>query len=246
MGYWDGDRDRAFEVARLLADLLPARSSIARFVFIYRHDAQKPDQETLNYLAAKFKYVDTRRCPVVGFGHPGGCNAIALSLFKIFRTDKQFAGTEAFLILESDCVMVRPAWDVELWDEWLRGKAHGKIVVGHAYPGCYQNPHGNHINASAMYARNIAEVLPSIEKVRMDVGHDWMNGPAIYPVSMDSPLFFLDYRKPTITREELFAPRKSGLVPLVHHGVRDDSAIRLVREEYKLLANQLSPTPQPA
>lgn len=235
MGYWDGDRDRAFEVARLLADLLPARSNIARFVFIYRHDAQKPDDATLNYLAAKFKYVDTRRCSVVGFGHPGGCNAIAYSLFKLMKVDPQFAGTEAFLLMESDSLMLRRAWDVELWDEWLRAKAQGKLVVGHAYQGCFGNPvNGNHINASAIYSRNIAEVLPSITKGRMDVGHDYLNGPVIYPVAIDSPLIILDYRRPTITRDELFAPRKEGKVPLLYHGVRDSSAVKIVREEYGL------------
>ena len=234
MGYWDGDKDQAQQASMLLADLLPTKSSIAQFAFIYRHDASPPDTHVLHHIARKFTSVRTQRCPVVGFGHPGGCNAIAFSAFRLMANDAAFDQAESFLLMESDCVMTRPKWDVELWHEWERTKAAGKLACGHVYPGSYQNPSGFHLNASALYDSKIASKVPQIGRGNMAVGHDWANGPYNYPVCMDSPLFWLDYRKPTITRQELFAPQKGGVPPLMFHGTRDNSAIRLVREEYKL------------
>lgn len=224
----------AHRVAILLADLLPAKSHIAQFTFIYRHDASAPDTEVVNYLARKFTSVNNKRCPIVGFGHPAGCNAIAFSLFRLMRTDPAYSNCEAFLIMEADTILTRPNWDKELWEEWEKTKAEGKLACGFVYPGCFGNPNGKHLNAAGLYSSKIARQIPAIGKGKMDIGHDWANGPVTYPVSRDSDLFWMEYRKPTITREELFAKRKNGKAPLFWHGVQDESAIRIVRQEYGL------------
>lgn len=234
MGYWEGDKAMAQDVAVLLADLLPAKSHIAQFIFIYRHDASPPDEAVVHHVARKFTAVHNIRCPIVGFGHPGGCNAIAFSLFRIFAKNPTFENCDAFLLLESDCVILRREWDKELWGEWEKTKEEGKLVSGFAHPGCYQNPSGNHINAAALYASKIANTISAIGRGSMAIGHDWANGPHVFPHSRNSNKFFLDYRRPTITREELFTARLGGEIPLIYHGVRDDSAILAVREEYGL------------
>jgi hypothetical protein len=51
-------------------------------------------------------------------------------------------------------------------------------------------------------------------------------------VGHDTPLIHLDYRRKSITPEELFSPKKEKKVPVLYHGVKDDSAIMAVREKF--------------
>src|SRR6188768_1514356 len=117
MGYWEGDGDVAFQVTDQIGKLLGARSEIVGLTYVYRFDSKPPSLEilerdrkcfeTVTAVPAKFKYT----------GWPTGCNDVAYTVLGqiLPKAPKE---VECALILESDCVITRQGWDVELLEEW--------------------------------------------------------------------------------------------------------------------------------
>jgi hypothetical protein len=77
--FWNGDKDQAMKLARLLADLQPVHSTTADVLFVSRFDT-KHDKQTIDYVSRKFNvyyHVSQRR----EVGWPHGCNG------TFFRVD---------------------------------------------------------------------------------------------------------------------------------------------------------------
>lgn len=233
--YWDGDRLRAEATALLAADLLEQKSEIASLAFVHRMDAKQPRASVVDKAMMKFKRVIVKRCERAGSGFPFGCNEMAYFILGWPAKDPRlFEEVDAMLVLESDCVITRRAWDVEVLREWERTEAAGKIVCANLI----HNGHGGyprHVNAASMFGKEIAALAAGpLRGGPAHIGWDFFHGRHLDPVAYDSPIFFLDYRRESIQPSELFAPRKKGLTPLIYHGVKDTSAIQAVRDRYKI------------
>lgn len=235
--YWDGDKDRMRELSLLLADLLPERTSFG-LLFYYRNDSSPMSDNLVRILGDKFANVTQAKCHRVGIGFPMGPNEMYFGLFDTVSRDKGMqAGYGAMLVIESDCVLTRRAWDKEVSALWEKAKEEDKLVSGALIPHGYAG-FKDHINAAALYAIDIRDRIPELIGCSGDLGWDWVLGRQLVPVARPTDEFFLDYKKPTIDAEQLFTPRTmAGNFPLMYHGVKDDSAIRILRETYKLDVN---------
>lgn len=233
--YWDGDWPMMREVALLLSDLLLDSQPHVELMFAARFDAKVPDTKIIQHCEQKFAKVHVFRCHRKGVGFPMGCNEMAFSIFDHvhYHHEHQFPLVDCMLFVESDCVMLSRTWNTQLFEEWKKASALNKSVCGAFIQGNY---HGGeaHVNAVAMYSWDVIKQIPALIGASGNEGWDWWHGTNVIPKAMDTPLIYLDYRRDTISVDDLFAPRKQGKVPVLYHGVKDKSAIEAVRKQFSL------------
>lgn len=230
--FYTGDGNQMEKTARVACDLLEELTNQAEIMFVPRFDTDAPSMEIQNLAASKFFKVHVWRCPTKYAGFPAGCNAMAYGLLNHVSgqrcLNEGFFDIDAILILESDCVITRRDWVRELCGEWQEAINQNKLVAG-----ALQHRNGDiqeHINAVALYDPDVACVLPCLRGGPSHLGWDHYHGPSVVPYALDSKLFKLDYRRPTITPDQLFSDDRV----LIYHGVKDDSALNAVRSRYLL------------
>lgn len=235
--YWDGDKAAANDLARLIADLQPEKSNEVDFLFAMRNGGTI-DRATVEYVARKFNVwtlVGNRRDK----GWPNGCNAIHMDMLhwvaNMMNNGK--LDPSGVLLVESDCCPIYPDWLNRIMNEWKAAQAAGCEVLGHI-----QCPPENrfHVNAAGVYMPNLVMKYPQIIGAP-GCGWDWHFGPLLQPVSKSSKEIYMDYNKATTTEEELYAPRvrfkehpngTTPYKPCFIHGVKDDSARKIVRRKF--------------
>jgi hypothetical protein len=232
--YWDGDKTKIENVARLAADLLPEPTDQAEALFVARYDASSPSAGVQYRLGQKFSKCDVWPCDRRATGFPGGCNEMAYGLLNYVYIQRhmklKFQDITTILMLEGDCVITRPTWVEELCADWESAYNYGKRIVGAVQKAIPEIPTNEHINAVAMYDPEILRLIPQMIGGPEHIGWDNYHGPRAMPFAKDSPLFKLDYKRETITEDELY--RKPS--PLIYHGVKDLSALMAVRNHYHL------------
>jgi hypothetical protein len=231
--FWTGDRMKMEKVARLACDLLESPTNQVEILFVARFDTDFPKGSFVEEIAKKIPNINLWRCPRKGVGFPAGCNEIALGIFEHVLKQRDgsydYNDISCIFIIESDCVITRRTWVSELCAEWDNTIEQGKFVAGALQTAVkWGTDIGDHINAVALYDPDILCYLPCLSQCPPNRGWDSHYGPEVVPYAVDSKLFKLDYKRATITSEELFRDKKT----LVLHGVKDDSAIKAVREMY--------------
>jgi len=230
--YWREDQKQVEKVARLCSDLLPEFAENAEIMLVTRYDAPPPSTSIQIALQQKFNKVHVWKCNRVGDGFPGGCNEMAYGIFNHVLTQRHmnagFKNIDVLFLLEGDCVLTRPTWLEELIAAW-EDRGDGKHIVG-TKQDAIPDWSNDHINAVALYDPEITRKFPFLVGGPLHVGWDTYHGPALIPFATDSKLFKLDYKRPSITKEELFAKD----FPLVYHGVKDNSALEAVRKKWIL------------
>lgn len=234
-GYWNGDRAQMEQVVRLISDLMEKPTTQSELLFLGRYDAEPPSREVYDHAAKRFSKVNYWRCNRVGYGFPDGCSQLIYGLFQYIqdqrRVNRFYLDIDALLILESDCAITRRCWVGELCAEWDRTKSMGKMIAGAIQPsGKWGHDVQEHVNAVGLYDVDILNALPCLKDGSTAVGWDYFHRNSTLPVAINSPLFKLDWQKQTISPEELFADPSV----LVYHGVKDQSAVELVRKKYNL------------
>lgn len=228
ISHWSGDVERAEKLAELIADLEPQKNLTADVLLFHRNDCRPASLDVLNRLRTKFETVTTLRCSRVGAtGYPFGANEMFYDLAMTMAAQKMSGRYYAWINLESDCVPTHPGWIEALTDEFNK-LPKGKFAFGHQ---CLTHPHP-HLNGVAVYSSSWAKVLGGIIGGPASLAYDINLGTQSVAASVDTPLIFLDFKKETITPDELFAPRKNGRAPSIYHGVKDGSAIKAVRDVY--------------
>ena len=230
--YYDGDKAEAEDLAGLICDLERVRVKEADIMVMQRYDAHPFDSSLLQRLGDKFEKVHAHTCRLRdGVGHPFGANQMWYDVVAMFAQVNTWNNAYyAFLFLEPDCVPTRPGWIAELASAFQEAQANrGKAVIGFIH----DNP-APHVNGVAVYAIDVWRKAPGnkLGGGNPQRAFDIDKGPILLPMAEDSPLFWFEYRKPTITPVELFAPRKKGVVPALFHGVKDASARQAVRARF--------------
>ncbi len=229
MPYWDGDKNAALDSALLAADLLTRKSDDTGFMFVYRNDSSPPSSLVIQRMREKFGRVDSWKCDRKGVGFPMGPNEMYLGIFSCMVNRKfNFNEFDFIFIMESDVVVTRPDWHFELIEEWKKTVAEQKNICGTFHPTAWGG-YPEHVNASALYDRKIVKRLPELVGCDGNVGWDWRFGSSTIPVARNSPLFKLDYSRPTIDADTLLASPA-----LVYHGVKDESARKIIRDNLVL------------
>lgn len=146
--FFAGDRQRASDLARLIADLEPRHSDKADFLFLPRFDCT-PDPEVLKYVSRKF---DVRSAinRVRGAEWPHGCNTLFFGLMEwvyAHKVAKMVPDYKAILAFEADGFPLTPDWITRLSGHWDQAK---KFVVG-----AYQSNPAPHINGNAMFSGDL-------------------------------------------------------------------------------------------
>lgn len=228
MGYWEGDRELAFEVTAQAGKLLGDKSDSIGLCYVYRRDSSPPPTAIMDRDRKYFAKVYSKPTQYDYTGWPGGCNAISYTVLNYVLPESEKT-VEAALILESDCVITRKGWDVEILAEWDKAVKEHKSVVGAVLPWAYHNGH-SHVNASALWGRKTNERIGGLKNGKpKNLAWDYYYGSNSSLLAMNSPLFRLDWKRETITAKELF-----GSGALIYHGVKDDSARSAVKEKYNL------------
>lgn len=238
--YWEGDRDKALELARFLAGIERGVRNDVVLLLVHRRDADPPDSETMEIVQRTFPAARAVKGVRTGRGHPGGCNALwvdsVMALAKLFPAVKYGFTTEA------DVLPLRRDWINALKIEAIAMEDSGALVSGHWSPGGDPKKRQmEHINGNMLVNTNIVRLVPQIFQVPPDWAWDlylaayfmpkWRKGDWIYNgyvgggrvLESDSP-----NKRGEWYPEELMGLQQDGF-SLVH-GVRDDSGMKFLKK----------------
>lgn len=235
--YFEGDKRDAEDLCALIADLERVKNRDADILLFARADATEPSHDIKTKLEAKFERVLFERCRRKDAkGHPWGANGMFYDLVTLFGQVAPWAERYfAFVPLEPDCVPTRPGWIHELIAAFRSADASGRGCAGFIH-----NDPIRHMNGVGVYAIDIWARVGSNKLAggNPQVAYDIRHANDILPLAEDSPLFYFEFRRPTITAEELFAERRAGVSPAVWHGVKDTSARAAVRARHVTFTEQ--------
>lgn len=228
--FWDGDRADALRLARFMADLEPTFNHKVHIMFCARFDAVH-DSETLNYVSKKFevsKYTSVRKGAT---GWPYGCNELVHSVWHELlvrsRQDPKFLQTfSAGYFLEADNVPLRRDWLKAIMEEWETREPH-EVIMGAWHPSC--SPVG-HINGNMLFVPDLAGRISGLEGCAPNVGWDAAHVHRFSGRWKASQLMKNWYHATKVSVDALFCPDiPGGPAPAVVHGVKDDSAWKIVQ-----------------
>jgi hypothetical protein len=225
--FYDGDKEQAMKVARLIADFEPRFSEYADFLFFSRFDCSQ-DLDTIKYVSKKFNVhhaINRRR----GTLWPFGCNEMAFgALDWVYGHGEaeRIPPYKALLLFEADACPLAPNWISELSHFWDRAK---KKVVGPLlqYPGEHVN--GNCLmSGDKAFLRWIARDVGGCSPHK---GWDFHLAPEFKKRGWaDCPAMRSWWQTKTSTVEQFNDLSRQGAVFL--HGVKDDSMINHVRRRF--------------
>ncbi len=143
--FWEGDRAKAMQTARLIADLQPKRDDRFDFLFSARFDCPH-DMETVRYVANKFAvhtFINKNRR---GEGWPHGPNELwfgTVDHVYDFSQAQRFPQYRAILTFEADAYPLTPSWLSVLLEEWHKAEAKGVKMLGSMQPYPAEHVNGN-------------------------------------------------------------------------------------------------------
>jgi hypothetical protein len=225
--FWEGDKARAGQVARLLSDIEPRHTEQADLLFASRFDCEA-DPHAVLYAARKFN-VATFKGRRRGVGWPNGCNDlwfdVMTHLYELQSCDK-LPHYKAVLTFEPDCVPLALDWLPRLsaaWDEAAKAGCH---ALGAELP----HP-ARHINGNALFSASPQFLYWVARKVRgcsATQGWDYAIRDQIFKWGgKDTPLIRSFWALRTC---------EPGVVPglvsqgcVFFHGCKDESALREAR-----------------
>lgn len=225
--FWSGDRDRAMHLARLIADIEPAKNPNVDFAFFARFDTEH-DEETVAKVSRKFN-VWKMKCTREAKGWPDGCNAMALDLLQQanMRSTAEWKSVKAVYLIESDVLPMRRDWIAKLTAEWDECASRGKLLMGAWYP--FHSEVG-HINGNMFVHPQIVAKIKGLESVRAGRAWDTDFAPKFEPHWHKSNQMQNHYDFKRNIPPEILWSCADGKTPVaVIHGVKDFSAERQVR-----------------
>lgn len=225
--FWKGDKERAMQVARLIADLEPRHSDQADFLFVSRFDCTH-DDDTVKYVSRKFNvhtYINRSR----GELWPHGCNTLwfgTMDWIFSYGMAERIPPYKAVLTFEADAFPLVPNWVSMLSEEWDQAKV--KIL------GAMQIYPARHINGNAMFSCDPA-FLKWIARTKggctPHAGWDFILADEFRRKGWaDCPKMRSWWGYPTMPRETFEDLTRQGVI--FFHGCKDDSIIRHVRERF--------------
>ena len=227
MQYWNGDQAKIAELAGMMADFEPTFREDVDILFSGRWDASPMPQDVIDKIKQKFTvYENIDTSGRQGNGWPAGCNELWHATMDWAYYTKLHEGVLTF---EGDVVPMSPDWLDRILAAW-RNRPEGVLCVGNLIDCGHIE---KHINGVSIFHRDTCVKL-HMRTSPGNEGWDYFQRHKLLPVSIDTNEIYMDYAKPTITEAELFAPRKGGIVPALFHGVKDRSAIELLKKRYGL------------
>jgi len=232
--FWGGDKIQAMRLARLIADLEPRMSDKADFLFISRFDCTH-DTEAIEHVSRKFKtftHVNRSRRET---GWPAGCNGLwfgTLDHVYALGESKRMPPYKAVLTFESDGFPLRPDWISRLHEEWDAANKKKPVCA----LGAMQTSPGLHINGNALFSGDkqfLYHVARKISGCAPHGGWDYILAPEFRRRGWaDCSKMRSWWNYPTMPHETFEDLLRQDVV--FHHGTKDDSVVRHVRQKYRL------------
>lgn len=233
--YYDGDKEEAMELALLLADIQEENpNNECEFLISHHAKSSPPDEEVVKRLSKVFTlhvYKGTR----LETGHPGGCNALwhdtmhyCTLLAK--KRPEFYSGVFTF---EGDGVPTCLDWIKRLSEEWAESPSY---ALGHI-SGPPEHP-VVHMNGNAIFQMDITSQL-RLTGCAINLSWDFAHAARLSKGWRASRLIFNDYSQRNVDHGRLFGEKTreaspyngEKIQPVWVHGVKDDSARKLVREK---------------
>lgn len=231
--YWAGDIAQAEQQTNLIADLERFPNQNVDILLFGRRDAPNFQIGAVQRLQAKFGTVHQLKCRRIGaVGYPYGANEMFYDLVHIMSEPRFSEKYFAFINLESDCCPTNPGWTQQLIEAYHTAEAEGKVMIGHLNE---KNP-VKHFNGVGVYScEKTVKLFGQIAGGPAMAAYDLYHAQKFLAVGKDVPEIYLDFNRPTITADELFAKRKLDKTPALFHGVKDSSAFASVRSRHVTL-----------
>jgi hypothetical protein len=230
--FWNGDRDRALELARYLADLEPARSKIADFLFVARFDSSLDDYTTQR-VARKFN-VYTFKSRRRGTGWPDGCNELWFSTMEWVQSltaARKIPSYKAIFTCEADGAPIPRNWIERMSLEWDRVSKPKPVVIA----GALVDP-GPHINGNALITGEpgfLGWIARRVSGVNPGCGWDYCLAPQFKRMGWANiPGMKSIYNTPTFSGEQYQKMIDHDWIWV--HGGKDTSLIQMGRKRFGL------------
>jgi len=230
--YWAGDSKLALKLAKFLADIEPRHSDQADFLLLSRYDCPL-DTTTVQHLSRKFN-VHGFRGWKRGTGWPAGCNDLWLTVMEwaaSMSQAKKIPEYKAIFTCEADGAPLFRDWITRMHEAWDQVSREKPVVV--AGPLVLPGPHINGnclVNGSPKNLNWLAHGMPSVHPA---VGWDYLLAPLLKKAGWANiPGMRSIYNTPTFSAERRKSLQEEGVFWV--HGGKDDSLIRLGREEWTI------------
>lgn len=226
--FYDGDKEQAMKVARLIADLETRHCGLADFLFVARFDSSI-DLETVNYVARKFNtlhYVNKWRR---GKEWPHGPNEQWFGTMEYVCSLTQAARVppyKAVLTFEADAAPLCPNWISMMSRDWDAAKVK-------TY-GALQSSPGPHVNGNALFSCDPAFlqwVAREVGGCRPSGGWDYVLAPEFKKRGWANAPGFRSWWQTRSMSEETFQQLLRENV-YFFHGIKNDDLIRHVRARF--------------
>lgn len=226
--FWQGDKEQAMKVARLIADLQPGFCEIADFMFVARFDCGQ-DMKTIEHVSRKFNVHHFINHRFRGAEWPHGCNSLWFGTMDRVYTQTvadKFPRYKAVLTFEADAAPMTPHWISALSQAW--DKAQAKVL------GAFQSAPGPHINGNALFSCDKS----FLKWITRDVGGCSPHGGWDFLMAnefrkkgwADCALMRSWWQLATMPPEVFEDLSRQGVV--FFHGCKDDSLLKLVRARF--------------
>jgi hypothetical protein len=228
MQYWEGDKQRALSVARMIADLQAEKDDRFQFMFLRRFDATPVDDETIGYVGRKFDIL-THTCRRKEVGWPAGCNGMASDALMLAQ-EKWNTGdwkrVTGVWLLESDILPLYRNWLYRIEREWKMALEDGKLVMGAWSP--HHSPVG-HINGNMLFHPSLCDRVKGLEGSAPHIGWDVYHAQRLHRHAWKSNQMLNLYRGTNVTEADIYAP---GTRYAFVHGIKDDSGLHIIRRRF--------------
>ncbi len=166
-----------------------------------------------------------------GDKYPKGPNETALIIMREAGVGKfnMFMDYKAFMMVEPDCCPMTTDWIDQLSASWDRAAAAGKLIMGSWHPINIDHPTLGHINGNLMFSPDLAKRI-TIPDVPDDKPWDTYLADVFQPYWCRTGLIKNLNRHRTASRDQLTKPECGTRPPVLVHGVRDESAWNLAKE----------------
>lgn len=230
--YYQEDREQAEALASLIADLERIRNKDVDVLVFGRADSFPLSPDIIAKLTLKFNSVIQQKCTRKDAkGYPFGSNAMFYELVTMFGQQTRWLSQYyAFLNLEPDCCPTGPGWLLRLIAEFKSAENEGFGCLGFIH----DNP-TRHMNGVAVYAIDIWRRVPggALGGGNPSITYDIRQAKNLLPLAKHTDSMHFEYKKVTISPEELFANESLAL----YHGVKDESAREVVRSRHITFAS---------
>ena len=228
--YHYSDRDQAIRLAKLIADIEPARRDDVGLLFVNRFDSEPMDNKTIFHVLQKmpvFSYqTETKRV-----GWPDGCNAMAIDTLKRvahgMTHNEQWKEVEGVLLLEPDCIPTAHGWIDMIVKEWMAAQVGGNLLMGTWRDG--GGPLG-HINGNMVVNPFFAN-LYDLDHLPDGLAWDCAISLQVHKDWRITKLICNRWNERNLTPEQITQHRDDAAFrPVLVHGVKDESVLKFAEE----------------